>query len=91
MFNDEIIMTLYERQLSPFKNNAEGITNKIQAILSTDDFTIESANELWDRLTLLQKQLQRIQTIAGNIRNMAKDREGIIGMSRCDNKGDDNA
>lgn len=91
MFNEEVIRNLTERQLLPFRCNAEGITNKIQAILSIDDFTIESVNELLDRLTLLQKQLQRIQSIAGNIRNMAQGREGVIDMSRYNNKGDDNA
>lgn len=91
MIDEKVIRNFAERHLSPFCNNAEGISNKIQAILSTDDFKIESVNELCNRITLLQKQFQRIQTIASSIRKLAEAREGIIGMSRCDNKGDDNA
>lgn len=91
MFNDEVIRNLSERQLLPFRNNAEEISNTIQIILQNNDFEPNAVNMLCTYVSLMQKQFTRIQSIVGHIKEISKAMKGIDNMSRCDNKGDDNA
>ena len=91
MIDEEVIKNLTERQLLPFRDNAEEISNTIQIILQNNDFEPSAVNMLCTYVSLMQKQFSRIQSIVGHIREISKATKEIDNMSRCDNKGDDNA
>lgn len=91
MIDEEVIKNLTERQLLPFRDNAEEISNTIQIILQNNDFESNAVNMLSTYVSLMQKQFSRIQSIVGHIREISKATKEIDNMSHCDNKGDDNA
>lgn len=91
MIDEEVIKNLTERQLLPFRDNAEEISNTIQIILQNNDFESNAVNMLCTYVSLMQKQFARIQSIVSHIREISKATKEIDNMSRCDNKGDDNA
>lgn len=91
MIDEEVIRNLTERQLLPFRDNAEEISNTIQIILQNNDFESNAVNMLSTYVSLMQKQFARIQSIVSHIREISKATKEIDNMSRCDNKGDDNA